>query len=71
MCGNLSPDKDGLFIANHWTTVKYSHGIKDKSAGRIGRTWHKKEYCQVCFDYIALFIYTGEKPNKNGLRGEL
>lgn len=49
-CGILSPDEDGLYIANHWTKIKSSHGIIDAGAGRVSREWHEKELCENCVE---------------------
>lgn len=49
-CNLISPDENGLHVANHWTTVKTSHGIKDGPAGRLDRSWHEKELCEKCME---------------------
>ncbi len=48
-CGLISPDEKGLFIANHWYWIKYSHGIKDAEVGRFPRVVHKIDLCEDCF----------------------
>ena len=49
-CKIISPDKEGLHISNHWIEIKFSHGIKDRAAGRVERSWHTKELCEACFE---------------------
>lgn len=51
-CEKISPDKDGIHIANHWVMIRFSHKHEDSGSGRVPRRWHEKEFCLDCWDRI-------------------
>ena len=55
-CGITSPDKKGLYIANHWTVIKTSHNLHDQGVGGFRREWHKIELCLDCTDAYEKFL---------------
>ena len=54
-CELTSPDKKGLYIANHWILVHWSRKHNDHPYPASGnRHWNKLIFCQECFNKLGV-----------------